>query len=422
MDTLEEEYQQFTDILSEEELVRLAERYQTADQRERKLPTRIFFWLMVLSSGQPTARGALFGLVSFFVGTLSGLFRASEILTLTKMALSLKLAQTDWFFFRGVYNRLFKEYKTILPPSKRGWLSCFKDVFILDATITRVYKTLLKVLPSVHSDQAAAKINVKFSLRNLTVQKAQVTEGKRHDNRFCGITKKPGILYLFDLGYFCFKRLKKIISYASFFVCRLKATCDPLIVAVAQNRWRSLIGKRLSEILPLLDGQGVLDVRVKLSKPKKPLLDDEIRLVGLFYEETWRFYLTNIFDVSFTPQVIYDLYRQRWSVEVFFNFFKNLLHIEHLIARNKNGIMVEIYSALIFYLLTQIVIALAAQKTGKPMGTFSFPRSFQLVRAFLTVHLRELLDRTAAGLNSFFSHLVEAVALLGSKDQPARSP
>lgn len=115
---------------------------------------------------------------------------------------------------------------------------------------------------------------------------------------------------------------------------------------------------------------------------------------------------------------------KQWSVEIFFNFFKHLLHIEHLIARSKNGVMVEIYSALIFYLLTQIVIALAAQKTGKAIETFSFPRSFQLVKAFLTVHLRELLDKTQKGLSSFLAQLVQAVSLLGLKDELklARSP
>ena len=52
MEALEEKYRQFTNILSEEELGRLAEQYQTADQRERKLTIRIFFWLIVLSAGQ----------------------------------------------------------------------------------------------------------------------------------------------------------------------------------------------------------------------------------------------------------------------------------------------------------------------------------------------------------------------------------
>ena len=134
-------------------------------------------------------------------------------------------------------------------------------------------------------------------------------------------------------------------------------------------------------------------------------------------------YLTNIFQAAFTPQVIYDLYRQRWAVEIFFNFFKHLLHIEHLICRTKNGIMVEIYSALIFYLLTQIVIALAAQKTGRSMEAFSFQHSFHLVRAFLLTHLSCLLDRTRDGLREFLGRLVEAVALLGLKDTlAARSP
>ena len=256
------------------------------------------------------------------------------------------------------------------------------------------------------------------------VDTVQVTAGTRHENRFSGITKQPGILYLFDVGYWSFSRLKKIIEAASVFVCRLKASCDPLIIAVAQPRWQALIGKRPSEIRELLDGDTSLDVTVTLSKANKPTLSDDIRLVGLLYDGVWRFWITNIVAPAFTPQIIYDLYRQRWTVEIFFNFFKHLLHIEHLIARNTNGIMVEIYSAFIFYLLTHIVIALAAQKTGKPIETFSFPRSFHLVRAFLTVHLRQLLDKTRKELSSFFAQRVQAVSLLGGKDQPKlmRSP
>jgi len=261
------------------------------------------------------------------------------------------------------------------------------------------------------------KINVKYSLRNLCVKKAQLTAGKRHDNGFLEITKQPDILYLFDLGYWSFKRLKKIISAVSFFVCRLKTSCDPLIVAVTQNKWKALIGKRLSEIMPLLEGNDQIDLKVKLSKAKKPHFVETVRLVGLLHAGSWHFYLTNIFEATFTPETIYDLYRQRWAVEIFFNFFKHLLHIENLLARNKNGIMVEIYSALIFYLLTQIVIVLAAQKSGKPIETFSFPRSFQLVKAFLTINLRQLLDKTHKGLSCFFAHLVQAVSLLGFKDK-----
>jgi hypothetical protein len=130
--------------------------------------------------------------------------------------------------------------------------------------------------------------------------------------------------------------------------------------------------------------------------------------------------LTNATDLVVVAIVTW--YRRRWAVEIFFNVFKHLLHIEHLITRNKNGIMVEIYSALIFYLLTQIVIRLAAQKTGTPVERFSFQRSFHLVRAFLLTHLSFLLDRRTAGLREFFDRLVDTVALLGLRDNAIRSP
>ncbi len=284
MNTQQTQCQQITEILTEEELTRLAKKYGVSDQRKRKVPIRIFFWLMVFSASQPTVRGALLQLVAFFVSALSVLFPTAEAITLSKMALSLKLKHTSWYFFRGVYNRLLARYKRLLPPSQRRWLKQFNDVFILDATITRVHKALLKVFQSVHQDIAAAKVNVKFSLINLSPQKVQVTESKRHDSRFRGITNDKAILYLFDLGYWSFTRLKKIISAASFFVCRLKSNCDPLIVDVAQKQWQPLIGKRLSEIGAFLQGKEVLDVTVKLSKAKKPRFNDSVRLVGLLYE------------------------------------------------------------------------------------------------------------------------------------------
>ena len=116
MDAIEEKYDQFTDILSEEELKRLSERYQTADQRERKLPIRVFFWMMVLSAGQPKARGALFQMVAFFVGALSGLFALKGVLTLTRMALSLKLKQTDWISSVGSTIVCWNSMRRSCPP------------------------------------------------------------------------------------------------------------------------------------------------------------------------------------------------------------------------------------------------------------------------------------------------------------------
>jgi hypothetical protein len=210
--------------------------------------------------------------------------------------------------------------------------------------------------------------------------------------------------------------MKKIIDAGSFFVMRLKSNCDPLIVKVAATEFPHLVGKRLSEINDFLATQtaiGAIDLTVQLSKAKKPHLNDDVRLVGLFHEEQWHFYVTNIFEVRFTPQFIYELYAQRWQVEIFFNLIKNLLSLENIISQTKNGIMIEIYSALIFYLLTRIVIALAAQKTGRSIQEFSFERSFKLIRGFLVTHFHRFLQPSLQAVDAIFQHLVDMVAAMG---------
>jgi ligand-binding sensor domain-containing protein len=63
--------------------------------------------------------------------------------------------------------------------------------------------------------------------------------------------------------------------------------------------------------------------------------------------------------------------------------------------------MVEIYSALIFYLLTQIAISLAAEKTGESISAFSSGRSFQVARAFLLTNLSRLLDSFDGGVSRY---------------------
>lgn len=204
------------------------------------------------------------------------------------------------------------------------------------------------------------------------------------------------------------KILKKIVDAKSFFVSRLKKSCDPLIVTVSDQRWSHLVGKRLSQINGALKGMAELDMEVQLSKSEKSPLKDDLRLVGILHEGEWRFYVTNIFDALFTPPVIYELYSERWTIEIFFNDIKHVLKLEHIFSKNKNGIMVEIYSALIFYLLVRIIIAIAAKKSGKEITDFSFKKSAENFNAFFVTHLTELFRGTKSKLIMFFQKVVDA--------------
>jgi len=113
MELVQEHYQAFARVLSDDELKRLAAEHAVIDQRERRLPVRIFFWLMVLSASQPSARGGLFQLAAFFVAALTKLFPRQPAIQLSKMALSKKLKATTWRFFQAVYQTLLTRYEKL---------------------------------------------------------------------------------------------------------------------------------------------------------------------------------------------------------------------------------------------------------------------------------------------------------------------
>ena len=414
-ESLKKDHVAFQEILSDEELSALFTKYNVEDARKRKLYVRCFFWLMVFSAGEPSNRGSILSLIGFFLGAIALLYPESEVTSLSKTAVSKRLTGISWYLFRGVYNHLLERYKAILGSKEMKFLGQFKEAFLVDGSVIALSKKLQGVFESVHKGQASLKLNTKFSLTTAAVTKVQVSNGKRHDSKFSFVTKEANCLYLVDLGYWSFRLMKKIIDAGSFFVMRLKGNCDPLIVKVAAAELQHLVGLRLSEIGDYLDScvaGGTIDLTVQLSKAQNPSFKDDLRLVGLFHDAQWRFYVTNIFEVRFNPQLIYDLYAQRWQIEIFFNLIKNVLSLENIISKTKNGIMIEIYSALIFYLFTRIIIALAAQKTGRSIHEFSFERAHKLIRSFLLSHFHQFLQPSLLAVEHLFQRLISIVARL----------
>jgi len=416
-------YEHFQDILSDDELNALFKKFTVIDERVRKLPVLKFFWLMVLSAAEPGNRGSLLLLIGFYLGSIVLLFKdtGSSITSVSKKALSKRLCHVNWYLFRGVYNHLLDTYKDIIGAKEVQFLKRFKDAFAIDGSVIAVCKKLEPIFKSVHKGHASLKLNVKFSLTLKVLTKLQVSMGKRHDSRFRCVTKASNLLYLCDLGYWSFKLLQRIIDAGSYFVFRLKSSCDPLITGVKNTELTHLIGKRLSEINELLKEQSQLDIIVRLSKAKNPKFNADIRLIGILYEGQWRFYITNIFDAALRPELIYELYALRWQVEIYFNLIKNVLNLKHIVSKTKNGMMIEIYSALILHVLTQIFIALAAKKACKSIHDFSFERSFKLVKGFLLANISLFFQDSLKALDKIFSTLILVLSRMGLKQKKSTS-
>ena len=64
-----------------------------------------------------------------------------------------------------------------------------------------------------------------------------------------------------------------------------------------------------------------------------------------------------------------------------------------------------------------LLIALSSQQTGFPITSYSFKRSAEVVKAFLTTHIALFFVQTKACFTAFLHNLVDAVSAVGLKDK-----
>jgi hypothetical protein len=160
---------------------------------------------------------------------------------------------------------------------------------------------------------------------------------------------QKGRLYVLDRGFVKYELYRQITEAGSSYVARLK---DELPLTVLEERPLSAQAR----------AAGVLSDRLVRVGSKKPLVARvvEVRCSphtrrggpkscgGPSQGASFRI-LTDRLDLS--AEVIALIYKLRWQVEIFFRFFKHVLGCRHLLARNKNGIELQVYTAILACLL-----------------------------------------------------------------------
>lgn len=84
-----------------------------------------------------------------------------------------------------------------------------------------------------------------------------------------------------------------------------------------------------------------------LNQTQKP-----VRVVAYYADGKEYWIATDRYDLK--AEEIAHVYKLRWNIEVFFGWWKRHLKVYHLIARSRYGLMVQILSGLITYLLLAI--------------------------------------------------------------------
>lgn len=366
------------EVLPNNTLEALATQTQAQDERKRKLTCVVFFWLMVLVVG-PGGPISLSGMVSFLVVACALAGMSVIQASLSRQALSENLKLRPWQFFEAVLNHLLAAYAVLVGASVQTLdLEMIKHLMLVDSSTLRVADRLIQVFPGHKTGRkaewAAVKLHTAFRLFRSVPEVLALTAEKVND-KSVSFLRPLGekVLYVFDLGYWKYGLFDAIIELKQHFISRLQEGCNPLIkeVYIGCQDW---VGKRLKEIT--LIGEEV-DLLVNLSSdgPSNPKMKHDVRLVGQQVDGVWHLYVTSIMDHAiYVVSLIAQIYALRWQIEIFFRDLKCVLRIENFIATTENGVRIQIYAALIFYVLTHIVMLKASRQVQTPVEQMSVPK------------------------------------------------
>ena len=220
--------------------------------------------------------------------------------------------------------------------------------------LTAVDGSLLPALPKmawalwVDEDHRAAKMHVHFDVLKGVPVEATLTAGTGSETGQLRATLQPGRLYVIDRGYAEYQLFQDIINAGSSFIGRLR-----------NNAVWTVVEERL--IAPAAAAAGVRrDLVVWLGGPHSgTVFQQTLHVVEV---ETGKTDAQGQAEVLLLASSRLDLdaewialgYRYRWSVELFFRWFKCILGCRHLLSTSANGITIQLYLGIIASLLISL--------------------------------------------------------------------
>jgi len=216
-----------------------------------------------------------------------------------------------------------------------------ETVYALDSTTIDLS---LSTFPRAHfrSTKAAVKLHTLLDLRGNIPTFLSISDGKLHDvNILDELIPEPGSFYVMDRGYLDFSRLYTLNCWGSFFVIRAKSNFKfARIYSHPVDKETSL---RCDQTVRLNGYYSAKDYPATLRRVKCFDAENDKLLV----------FLTNNFTLP--AQVIADLYRCRWQVELFFKWIKQHLRIKSFFGTSENALKTQIWIAVSVYVAVAII-------------------------------------------------------------------
>lgn len=276
--------------------------------------------------------------------------------------------------------RIFKEYAERLIGIARRKRNGLKEFFVKNKVFAFDSTTISLCLSvywwtKLHHSKGGVKAHALYDVKTDVPAFLIVTDASIHDSKVMGkVPYEADAIYIFDRAYMDTKQLYAIALLKAFFVVREKHKMKFCIVEDKQYN-NPATGIMADQVIRFTGSR---------TKKKYPKAIRRVVYYDSIGNRTFVFY-TNNMDLS--AEDIAELYKNRWSVELFFKWLKQHLHIKEFYGTSENAVNIQIYSAIIAYCL----VAIVASELKLEMSTYDVLRIVG-VSLFDKTPLRELLN------------------------------
>ena len=297
---------------------------------------------LALCFGQLTYRESLRDIVACLNSKPRLLYHMGFRGRVTRTNMAYASQHRDWRLFQSLAETLMRRAAGLYRASSFD-VHLPTPVFVLDSSIITLAMNLFPWASYyARTRQAAFKLHLMLSLRGNLPAWAVLTDPNVGDMRLLDrMPIHPGAHYIMDRGYMDFVRLYRLHQRGALFIVRCK---EPVNFKVLESR-------------PVCQGVGFkCDQTVSLTSSwSKKSFPEPLRKIRFYDAETQGMlvFLTNNFLL--TPEIVAQLYKKRWQIELFFKWIKQHLRLRSFYGRSANAVRCQIWSAICAYLLVAIV-------------------------------------------------------------------
>lgn len=193
------------------------------------------------------------------------------------------------------------------------------------------------------------KLHVQYNHGDDHIEYVAIDHSNVNDITFAQrLSLEASRIYVFDKGYCDYKWWKDIADKGSVFVTRLKKNAAYRVVKSCEIAEEDKGFIRKHQVI-------VLSSHHWQSKRAKGSFEIPLQLIEIQHpsgKETPFMIVTN--DLNASAQQIAGWYKERWSIELLFKWLKQNLKIKRFMGESRNAIMIQIFVALISYVLLKL--------------------------------------------------------------------